>query len=55
MPRKVHKAEETVAKLRQVNVLNSQGQGMVEAIGSVDVCEVTSYQWRQGFGGLMND
>ncbi len=34
MPRKRHKAEETVAKLRQVDVLTSQGQSVAEAVRS---------------------
>jgi putative transposase len=32
MPRKCHKPEEIVAKLRQVDVLSSQGQSVAEAI-----------------------
>ena len=32
MPRKRHKAEEIVAKLRQVDVLISQGQSVADAI-----------------------
>jgi hypothetical protein len=32
MVRKRYKAEEIVAKLRQVDVLTSQGQGMADAI-----------------------
>ena len=34
MPRKSHKPEEIVAKLRQVDVLTSQGQSVAEAIRS---------------------
>ena len=43
MPRKRHKPEEIVAKLRQVEVLTSQGQSMAEAIRSIGVTEVTYY------------
>jgi hypothetical protein len=32
MPRKRHKAEEIVAKLRQVEVLSAQGQSVAEAM-----------------------
>ena len=32
MPRKIYKPEEIVAKLRQVDVLTSQGQNVAEAI-----------------------
>jgi transposase-like protein len=47
MPRKRHKPEEIVAKLRQVDVLSSQGQSVAEAIRAIGVTEVTYYRWRQ--------
>jgi ACT domain-containing protein len=43
MPRKRHKPEEIVAKLRQVDVLTSQGQSVPDAICSIGVSEVTYY------------
>ena len=52
MARKRHKAEEIVAKLRQVDVLVSQGQMVADAIRQIGVTEVTYYRWRQEFGGL---
>ena len=52
MPRKRHKPEEIVAKLRQVDVLVSQGQSVADAVRSIGVTEVTYYRWRQEFGGL---
>jgi putative transposase len=55
MPRKIYKPEETVAKLRQVDVLTSQGQSVADAIRSIGVSEVTYYRWRQEFGGLKSD
>ena len=55
MPRKRHKAEEIVAKLRQVEVLSGQGQSVAEAIRSIGVTEVTYYRWRSGYGGLKGD
>jgi len=50
-----HKPEEIVTKLRQVDVLVSQGQGIVDAIRQIGVSEVTYYRWRQEFGGLKTD
>jgi hypothetical protein len=50
MPSKSYKP---VAKLRQVDVLTSQG--VAEAIRSIGVSEVTYYRWRQEFGGLKSD
>jgi transposase-like protein len=55
MPRKHHKPEEIVAKLRQVDVLVSQGQSIADAIRQIGVSEVTYYRWRQEFGGLKTD
>ena len=55
MPRKRHKAEEIIAKLRQVDVLVSQGKAVAEAVRSIAVTEVTYYRWRQEYGGLKGD
>ena len=52
MPRKHHKPEEIVAKLRQVDVLTSQGKSVADAIRSIGVTEVTYYRWRHEYGGL---
>src|SRR5262249_14441411 len=55
MARKRYKPEEIVAKLRQVDVLVSQGQPMADAIRQIGVSEVTYYRWRQEFGGLKTE
>src|SRR5437868_15227024 len=55
MPRKRYKPEEIVAKLRQVDVLVSQGQSLADAIRQIGVSEVTYYRWRQEFGGLKTE
>ncbi|WP_043918480.1 transposase, partial [Jannaschia aquimarina] len=47
MPRKKHKPEEIVAKLRQVDVLVSQGQSVAEAVRSIGVTQFTYYRWRK--------
>ena len=52
MASKKHRPEEAVAKLRQVDVLVSQGQSVAEAIRAIGVTEVTYYRWRREFGGL---
>ena len=49
---KRHKPEEIVTKLRQVDVLVSQGSRVTDAIRGVGVTEVTYYRWRQEYGGL---
>src|SRR3712207_219586 len=55
MTSKRHKPEEVVAKLRQVDVLVSQGRPVAEAIRAIGVTEVTYYRWRREFGGLKSD
>lgn len=40
MPKKKHKPEEIVAKLRQVDVLISQGQDIADVIRQIGVSEV---------------
>lgn len=55
IPTKRHKPEEIVAKLRQVDVLTSQGQRVADAVRSIGVTEVTYYRWRQEFGGLKSN
>jgi putative transposase len=55
MPSKHHKPEEIVAKLRQVDVLTSQGKSVADGIRAIGVTEVTYYRWRQEYGGLRSD
>jgi transposase-like protein len=55
MPRKRHEPEEIVAKLRQVDVLVSQGQTVADAVRAIGVTEVTCYRWRQEYGGLKTE
>ena len=55
MPRNHHKPEEIVAKLRQVDVLTSQGKSVADAIRAIGVTEVTYYRWRQEYGGLRSN
>ncbi len=55
MPRKRYTPEEIVAKLRQVDVLVSQGQNIVNSIRQIGVSEVTYYRWRQEYGGLKTE
>ena len=55
MLRRRYKPEEIVAKLRQDDVLVSQGQNQADAIRQIGVSEVTYYRWRQEFGGLKTE
>ena len=49
------KPEEIVAKLRQADVLISQGQSVADAIRALGVSTVTYDRWRREFGGLKSD
>ncbi len=55
MSKRRYSAEEIVAKLRQVDVLTSQGRTVADAIRAIGVSEVTYYRWRQEYGGLKGD
>jgi len=55
MAQKKHKPEEIVAKLRQVDVLVSQGRPVAEAIRAIGVTAFAYYRWRKEFGGLKSD
>ena len=55
MPKKRYTPEEIVAKLRQVDVLVSQGQNIADAVRQIGVSEVTYYRWRQEYGGLKTE
>jgi transposase-like protein len=55
MPKKRHKPEEIVARLRQVDVIASQGQSVADAVRAIGVTEVTYYCWRSELGGLKSD
>ena len=47
MPQKKHKPEEIIAKLRQVDVLVSQGQSVAEAVRSISVPRIGIPLWRR--------
>jgi putative transposase len=49
------KAEEIVSKLRQVDVLVSQGQSVAASIRAISVTEVTYYRCRKEYGELKSD
>lgn len=55
MAKRSYKPEEIVSKLRQVDVLHSQGVTMADAIRQIGVSEVTFYRWRKEYGGMKAD
>ena len=52
MPKKRYRPEEIIAKLREADVLISQGKKVVEVIKTLGVTDVTYYRWRQEYGGM---
>ncbi len=52
MPKKTFTPEQVVAKLRQIEVLVSQGKTIPQACKEVGIVEQTFYRWRKEYGGL---
>ncbi|QDU71029.1 Transposase [Mucisphaera calidilacus] len=55
MGRKRHSAEEIVNKLREAEVLMSQGSSVAGVCKQIGVHEQTYYKWRREYGGLKTD
>jgi len=47
-----HTPEEIVIKLREAEVLHSQGKTIAQACKVIEVGEQTYYRWRKEYGGL---
>src|SRR5690554_6146610 len=52
MPRKRYSPEEIIYKLREVEILLSQGQTVQEAARQLGIAEQTYYRWRKEYGGM---
>ena len=55
MPRKRFKTEEIIQKLREAEVLLSQGKNVAEARRQIGVTDQTYYRWRKEYGGVRTD
>jgi transposase-like protein len=55
MPRKRFKTEEIIQKLREAEVLLSQGKNVAEACRQIGVTDQTYYRWRKEHGGVRTD
>ena len=55
MPCKRFKTEQIIQKVREVEVLLSQGQNVSEASRQIGVTDNTYYRWRKEFGGIRSD
>jgi len=52
MPKQNYTVEQIIMKLREVEVLCSQGKTMVESVRQIGVSEQTYYRWRRQYGGM---
>jgi len=52
MVRKTFKPEQIIGKLREAEVLLSQGSTIGEASRKIGVTEQTYYRWRKEYGGM---
>lgn len=50
-----HSAEQIIHKLREAEVLISQGQTVAQACKQIGVTDQTYYRWRKEYGGLKTD
>lgn len=52
MARQNYSVEQIIVKLREVEVLCSQGKTVGEAVRQIGVTEQTYYRWRRKYGGM---
>ena len=52
MGRKTHTAEQIIGKLREAEVLLSQGSTVGEVSRKIGITEQTYYRWRREYGGM---
>ena len=50
-----HQPEEVIGKLREAEILLSQGGSVADASRRIGVTQQTYYRWRKEFGGLKMD
>ena len=55
MPRKKYTPEQIIFKLREAEVMLSQGASIIETCRSIGVTDGTYYRWRKEYGGLSVD
>ena len=55
MAGKRDKPEEIALKLRQVEVLQGQGNSIADAVRQIGVTQQTNYRWRKQYGGMSRD
>ena len=52
MTKKRYSPEDIIGKLREAEVLLSQGKTVIEAVRVLGISEQTYYRWKKEYGGL---
>ncbi len=52
MAKKTYKAEDIINKLREAEVLTSQGKSVSEVCKALSISDQTYYRWRKEYGGM---
>jgi transposase-like protein len=55
MRKRAYTPEQIISKLREVEILLSQGLAVVEASKKIGVTAQTYYRWRKDYGGMRVD
>jgi len=55
MPSKRHTPEQIISKLREAEVLLSQGSTIPQACKQIGITDQTFYRWRNEYGGMKLD
>ncbi len=55
MPKRTFTPEQIVGKLRQMEVLISQGKTVSQAAKDAGITDQTFYRWRKEYGGLQTE
>ena len=55
MPKKAYTSEQIINKLREAEVLLSQGNAIGVTCKKIGVSDVTYYRWRKEYGGMRVD
>ena len=55
MPKKIFRPEQIISKLREAEVLMSQGKTVGEICRALGVSDQTYYRWRKEYGGMGTD
>ena len=52
MAKKSFTVEQSIIKLRQIEIQCSQGKNIAEAVRQAEITEQTYYRWRKIYGGM---